>query len=301
MALERKSGTAAKNGDGAALTSSVETPSSRDGDDPNVSRPQPSLPDRNPSSSSRVSSMNWAIGEPVNRNISPSAVFGEGVDHIPMPLDGNIFAADNDSETLAFFDTMSGEEVASSDTSRCDGHPDGNAADMSCATSTKVITTGNSKDTNAGRTNLIDDGESIHSDAQKRKAESMGNDTSVANFIQQSDDPAATYNAYVPRPEPCEPNDKDILLGRGGLSNHHIGNIHYRDHIEEFKPYYQRLDTKDEKKELSMVFINFVHNYGGRFLEADDEKDGWLEIQNNKARKKASQALREEKKPRKSR
>eukprot|EP00568_Trieres_chinensis_P000260 CAMPEP_0183307666 /NCGR_PEP_ID=MMETSP0160_2-20130417/18660_1 /TAXON_ID=2839 ORGANISM="Odontella Sinensis, Strain Grunow 1884" /NCGR_SAMPLE_ID=MMETSP0160_2 /ASSEMBLY_ACC=CAM_ASM_000250 /LENGTH=337 /DNA_ID=CAMNT_0025471305 /DNA_START=35 /DNA_END=1048 /DNA_ORIENTATION=+ len=92
----------------------------------------------------------------------------------------------------------------------------------------------------------------------------------------------------------CEPNDKDVLLGRGGLTNHHVGNKRYREEIEQLKPWYNSCKTKTEKKELSQLFMEYVHSYGGRFLEKD-ETGRWHLAENKRARKKASQALRENK------
>jgi len=133
---------------------------------------------------------------------------------------------------------------------------------------------------------------------RKRKAESLDEGASinvdVDEFLKRHDHPS-TYNDYQLLTEPCEePTDRDVLLGRGGLTNHHVGNKLYREKIEDFKPYYQKLSGKDEKQEFSRKVVNFVHSYGGRFLEKDAYSDGWVEVEKNKARKKVGQALREE-------
>ena len=315
MALERRSGAVGKRGEGSSASAPVvgeesPIPSSRDGDtdDSEVNNPRPSLPDRNPTSSSRVSSTNWAAsnGEPgrISKNISPSAVFGEGKDQIPMPLDGEIFSADNSNEKMyTFANAIDVEQVVVSTNTTYGGNPSTSTCspvDTSCDGTNLSESAKNNVDTTYMHSNLKPADKSVHVSITtlKRKAGPMGESVSVADFLQQSENPKATFDAYKPSSEPCEPNENDILLGRGGLSNHHIGNIRYRQYIEDFKPYYQRLNTKDEKKELSQVFCNFVHDYGGRFLEQDPESDAWIEAQNNKARKKCSQALREEKKPR---
>mmetsp|Transcript_36048 Transcript_36048/g.78952 ORF Transcript_36048/g.78952 Transcript_36048/m.78952 type:complete len:320 (+) Transcript_36048:60-1019(+) len=316
MALEHRSGSVAKREGGSSSASASVAgeespiPSSRDGnaDDSEVNNPRPSLPDRNPTSSSRVSSTNWPAsnGEPgrIPKNISPSAVFGEGKDQIPMPLDGEIFSAGNSNETYAFANAIDAEQVVSTKTTY-GGNPSTSTCspvDTSCDATNLNECAKNNVDTTYTHSNREPTDKSVHvsvsTSTLKRKAGSISESVSVADFLRQSENPKATFDAYMPSSEPCEPNDNDILLGRGGLSNHHIGNIRYRQYIEDFKPYYQRLNTKDEKKELSQTFMNFVHNYGGRFLEQDPESDGWIEAQNNKARKKCSQALREEKKPR---
>lgn len=94
----------------------------------------------------------------------------------------------------------------------------------------------------------------------------------------------------------CEPTDVDVLLGRGGLTNHHAGNKRYRHEIDQLKPWYHSCQTKSEKKELSALFLEYIHGYGGRFLEREDETGRWYVANYRRARKKASQALREFKK-----
>lgn len=92
-----------------------------------------------------------------------------------------------------------------------------------------------------------------------------------------------------------EPNDNDVLLGRGGRSNHHPGNKRYREEVKNLQSWYMNIKDKDEKTDLSQCLVDYVHNYQGRFLEKDSE--GWYEVPNIVARRKASQALREDTDP----
>lgn len=48
------------------------------------------------------------------------------------------------------------------------------------------------------------------------------------------------------------PSDDDILLGRGGLSNKHLGNIRFRDETRQMRGVYQET-KKEDKKSLSEV------------------------------------------------
>lgn len=97
----------------------------------------------------------------------------------------------------------------------------------------------------------------------------------------------------------CEPTTDDVLLGRGGRSNHHGGNKRYRAEVENLKEWYSTLEDKDDKTDLSQCLIESVHSYGGRFLELDKEADRWYQVPNLVARRKASQALREDSDPQK--
>jgi hypothetical protein len=92
-----------------------------------------------------------------------------------------------------------------------------------------------------------------------------------------------------------QPTNLDVLMGRGGRSNHHPGNQRYREEVENLREWYRALDDKDEKTDLSQCLILYVNKYGGRFLEHDDQ--GWYVIDDVVARRKASQALREDNDP----
>lgn len=96
-----------------------------------------------------------------------------------------------------------------------------------------------------------------------------------------------------------EYTDNDVLMGRGGKSNHHPGNMKYRQEIERVQEDYKKTDDKDEKTRISEELVTHVQSYGGNFLEKDDI--GWYIIDDVVARRKVSQALREDKDPEKRR
>lgn len=95
------------------------------------------------------------------------------------------------------------------------------------------------------------------------------------------------------------PSEKDVLMGRGGKSNHHPGNMQYRTEIDRLQDRYKKTDDKDEKTNISANLVLHVQSYGGNFCEKDDE--GWYIIEDVVARRKVSQALREDKDPEKRR
>lgn len=96
-----------------------------------------------------------------------------------------------------------------------------------------------------------------------------------------------------------KPTDKDVLLGRGGKSNHHPGNMRYRAEIDRLQERYKKTDDKEEKTNISERLVLDVQKYGGNFLEKDS--NGWYIIDIVVARRKVSQALREDKDPEKRR
>jgi hypothetical protein len=93
-------------------------------------------------------------------------------------------------------------------------------------------------------------------------------------------------------PHAVEPTDNDILFGRGGSTNTHPGNIHLREVALELRQVYTRL-TKAEKYDFSIVLLERMKNENRRFLEKSPLDRLWHEVDDEGARKKVSQALRE--------
>lgn len=95
--------------------------------------------------------------------------------------------------------------------------------------------------------------------------------------------------------------DEDVLLGRGGLTNSHRGNISFRAFVDDVKSMYNSYKTKAKKKEISLLVVEHIEQKGGRFLKnikkSSDSPDKWVVAERAEARKKASQALREKRKP----
>jgi hypothetical protein len=85
--------------------------------------------------------------------------------------------------------------------------------------------------------------------------------------------------------------DQDVLLGRGGLVNHHPGNKAYLQHKTRLQPRY-RAASRTTKTSISLELVAWVHARGGRFLDRDVHQ-AWYEVDTKRARAKASQTLRE--------
>lgn len=95
-------------------------------------------------------------------------------------------------------------------------------------------------------------------------------------------------------------SDKDVLLGRGGMTNKHPGNQSFRRLVEETKPMYKGYSSKTKKKEVSQLVVDDIEQRGGNFLKKrrklrkdPDSPYEWVIASPDEARKKASQALRE--------
>lgn len=98
----------------------------------------------------------------------------------------------------------------------------------------------------------------------------------------------------------------DVLCGRGGLTNHHKGNITFRKLVKSYREKYYNAN-KAEKAMISQEIVSIIRMGGGRFLKKVDESSSstdtsnsdrdsscsWVDIGDKKAKEKTSQALRE--------
>ena len=91
-----------------------------------------------------------------------------------------------------------------------------------------------------------------------------------------------------------EPHAHDVLCGRGGGTNNHIGNSHWRLLVAANKQLYVTL-PKRQKMLLSRSIVNAVRsqNPPGRFLEKNSKTNQWYDVGDHRAQEKTSQALRE--------
>eukprot|EP00980_Cylindrotheca_fusiformis_P021296 scaffold8206_cov135-Cylindrotheca_fusiformis.AAC.2 len=95
----------------------------------------------------------------------------------------------------------------------------------------------------------------------------------------------------------AEPNENDVLCGRGGRINSHSGNVKFRDVIQTRKKEYLAPTTKKlEKAHIAASIVNDIRSMQppGRFLKEDGKTGMWFDIGDAKAIKKTGQALRED-------
>ena len=88
---------------------------------------------------------------------------------------------------------------------------------------------------------------------------------------------------------------QDILCGRGGVSNNHVGNEWYRRLIQANRPLY-RACPKHTKLLIAKAIVQAVEQQGGRFLEKEKQTGKWQRIEYKRAVDKTSQGLREREK-----
>eukprot|EP00563_Minutocellus_polymorphus_P005299 CAMPEP_0181042778 /NCGR_PEP_ID=MMETSP1070-20121207/12339_1 /TAXON_ID=265543 /ORGANISM="Minutocellus polymorphus, Strain NH13" /LENGTH=503 /DNA_ID=CAMNT_0023121029 /DNA_START=134 /DNA_END=1645 /DNA_ORIENTATION=- len=91
-----------------------------------------------------------------------------------------------------------------------------------------------------------------------------------------------------------KPHPHDILSGRGGASNNHMGNKIYRTVCEHNKGLYAAA-PRNEKLPIAVRIVEAVRSRDppGRFLERKKEDKLWYEVTEKRAVDKTAQALRE--------
>lgn len=90
------------------------------------------------------------------------------------------------------------------------------------------------------------------------------------------------------------PNRNDVLCGRGGAVNSHPGNVAFRRLVHKHRTTYFASSTRKlDKARIAKEIIAQVHALPGRFLKQDGKTGKWLEINEQKAKKKCGQAFRD--------
>lgn len=89
-----------------------------------------------------------------------------------------------------------------------------------------------------------------------------------------------------------DPTEVDVLCGRGGGTNNHIGNRYFRQLVEDHRDEYF-MSKKLGKGQISRKIIAIIQARGGQFLKRDGSTGKWCDIGNKQATLKTSQALRE--------
>jgi len=72
----------------------------------------------------------------------------------------------------------------------------------------------------------------------------------------------------------------------------HPGNVRYRGLVKKYQRLYLKAKRRDKPK-IARLIVDTIRRKHGRFLKRDMISNAWLDVGNNKAREKTSQALRE--------
>jgi len=82
-------------------------------------------------------------------------------------------------------------------------------------------------------------------------------------------------------------NDNDVLCGRGGATNIHLGNRRFRSIVKEYQNKYLSAKKKD-KPVVATLVVEMIRkkNPPGRFLKKDKNRNAWYDIGDFKAKGK---------------
>jgi len=110
-----------------------------------------------------------------------------------------------------------------------------------------------------------------------------------------TDPPSEPFTLPSTKPvisQSSEINSNDVLCGRGGGTNTQVGNRRFRLLVQEFQPTYL-LCRRKEKPLIARTIVLIIRNRGGRFLKKNEDDGTFLDVGDEKAEAKTSQALRE--------
>jgi hypothetical protein len=127
------------------------------------------------------------------------------------------------------------------------------------------------------------------------------NNVNVVNKYKPFDDHAPLATLIT------EPRDQDVLFGRGGRTNHHLGNKRFRQLVEDHRQQYRQLQGNKLKQKIALEIVQLIYNQDhGRFLklmspaaiaasggDINSTPGLWQDVGKKIARGKTSQALRE--------
>mmetsp|Transcript_23254 Transcript_23254/g.34333 ORF Transcript_23254/g.34333 Transcript_23254/m.34333 type:complete len:343 (-) Transcript_23254:1490-2518(-) len=94
--------------------------------------------------------------------------------------------------------------------------------------------------------------------------------------------------------EEIQPHENDVLMGRGGKNNQHVGNEKLRGFARLESENY-RIASKKGKSNISRELVKKVRKLdpSGRFLKKNNLTGGWEDVGDDIAREKSSQVLRD--------
>lgn len=97
---------------------------------------------------------------------------------------------------------------------------------------------------------------------------------------------------YVTPPKLIDSNSvtsADVLPGRGGETNHHLGNMEFRNFVDQLRPDYQTAETEEERNRLAREVMRMVQQKRGRFLQLDQSSNLLYVMEEEAAIKKIKQ------------
>jgi hypothetical protein len=87
----------------------------------------------------------------------------------------------------------------------------------------------------------------------------------------------------------------DVLLGRGRTYLRHPGNERMRTFANIHSMRYNATNLRKEKTAITQAIVETIQTYGdppGRFLEFDQDANGWVQVDDEVARRKVSHSIR---------
>lgn len=101
----------------------------------------------------------------------------------------------------------------------------------------------------------------------------------------------SSLSMIMSHPHSITIKSNDVLLGRGGTTNKHPGNVRLRQMAALVQPHYL-MARKREKRSFAVRIVETIYAEGGRFLQ-HESNGAWVDVPYERALNKTLQCLRE--------
>jgi len=89
-----------------------------------------------------------------------------------------------------------------------------------------------------------------------------------------------------------EPNDSDVIIAKGSKALRHRGNKNFKRIIQVNLKKYASLSARKDKSKMIISIVHQIRVNGGSFIKEDPHSGMWIEVSDNIAKEKTSQAFR---------
>jgi len=89
-----------------------------------------------------------------------------------------------------------------------------------------------------------------------------------------------------------EPNDIDVIIAKGSMALRHLGNKNFKRTIQVNLKKYASLSARKDKSKMIISIVHQIRANGGNFIKQDPHSGMWIEVDDNVAKEKTSQAFR---------
>ena len=101
-----------------------------------------------------------------------------------------------------------------------------------------------------------------------------------------------SVSAPVPSEAAAMPGPFDVICGRGNKSWNHTGNTYFRTFVQACANKYAEAPTKSMRSQVITTIMDHIKSKGNGFIRQEGRSGYWIQVDENLAREKCGQILR---------